>query len=142
MIFRYPDPAHARSGVPLLYVDVVGEGRDVSVDVRGEVDIATFELLRAAIQYALDQRPRRMSVRLSEVSFFGAAGLRTLLAARKQANEQAVELILTDPSSQVLIVLNLAGVTEQFKIGNGSSARMSLPVPREPGESAPGADQE
>jgi anti-anti-sigma factor len=134
LIFRYPDPAHARSGVSLLYIDVVGEGRDVTVDVRGEVDLATFELLGAAMQYALDKKPRRVSVRLSEVSFFGAVGLRALLTAQKQANEQGVELILTNPSSPVLIVLNLAGVTEWFKVGNGSSARMSLPVPREPRE--------
>jgi anti-anti-sigma factor len=128
LIFRYPDPAQSRSGVPVLYVEVLDEGRDVTVDVRGDVDIATFELLRAAIQYGLDKQPNHMSVRLSEVSFFGAAGLRTLMAAWKQANEQAVELMLASPSRQVLTVLKLAGVKEHFKIEDGSSARMSPPT--------------
>lgn len=100
----------------MLCVEVLGDSRAVTVEVRGEVDIATAELLAAGLRHGLRKRPAQLSVILSEVSFFSAAGLHNLLAARTEANACAVRLVLRAPSSQVLTVLKLAQVKELFDI--------------------------
>lgn len=116
MIFRYPDSADARPGSPVLCVEVLGDTQAVTIDVRGEIDIATVELLDAGIQHGLHKRPAQLSLVLSEVSFFSAAGLHALLVARNEANARAVELVLRAPSNHVLTVLKLARVKELFEI--------------------------
>jgi anti-anti-sigma factor len=116
LIFRHPDPSDAKPGVPGLCVEVLGDTQTITIDVRGEVDIATVELLEAGFQHGLRKQPTQLSVILSEVSFFSAAGLHALLAARDEANARAVELVLRTPSNQVLTVLKLARVKELFDI--------------------------
>jgi anti-sigma B factor antagonist len=116
LILRYPDPADAKPGVPVLVVEVLGDSQAVTIEVCGEVDIATAELLAEGLRHGLRKRPARLSVILSRVSFFSAAGLHTLLAARNEANACAVRLVLLAPSSHVLTVLKLARVKELFDI--------------------------
>lgn len=123
MIFRYPDSAQARSGTPVLCVEVVEDGAEaVTVAVHGEVDIATVELLDAGIQHGLHKKPERLAVYLSDVSFFGAIGLHTLLAARQQAQEQQAQLALCAPSRPVLTALRLARLKELFDIEDEPAA--------------------
>lgn len=129
MIFRYPDPVPAPSYAPLLLARVVAQGETVAVDVRGEVDIATVEPLMEAVRHALAERPERLSIRLGSVSFFSAAGLHALLAARRMASEQAADLVLTAPSRQVLHVLELAHVKELFKVEDEPPPRVRPPNP-------------
>lgn len=100
----------------MLWVEVLGDSQAVTIEVCGEVDIATAGLLAAGLRHGLHKRPARLSVILSRVSFFSAAGLHTLLAARNEANACAVRLVLLAPSSHVLTVLKLARVKELFDI--------------------------
>lgn len=116
VIFRYPESAEADPGVPVLNVEVVDNGRTVTVAVRGDVDIATVKVLEAGIRHGLRKNPDQLALHLSDVSFFGAAGLHALLAAQRQAHEQAVELLLRAPSSWVLNVLRLARLNGLFAI--------------------------
>jgi anti-sigma B factor antagonist len=118
VIFRYPDPAGADPNVPVLWVEIVDDddARGVTVAARGEIDIATVQLLDAGIQHGLRKKPDQLAVDLADVSFFGAAGLHALLAARRQAQVQAAQLVLSAPSGPVLTVLRLAKVEELFKI--------------------------
>lgn len=82
-----------------------------------------MQLLDAGIQHGLRKNPDHLSVRLAEVSFFSAAGLHVLLNARKQAQQQAAELVVSAPSGPVLTVLRLAKVDQLFKIEDEPPAR-------------------
>src|ERR1700743_1597669 len=118
VIFRYPDSTDpdAGPGVPMLHVEVVEDGRSVTVAVHGEVDIATVGVLDAGVRHGLRRKPEQLSLDLSDVSFFGAAGLHALLAAQREAHEQTVELLLSAPSGCVLNVLRLARLKALFAI--------------------------
>jgi anti-sigma B factor antagonist len=117
VIFRYPDSAQPAPRGSALCVEVVDDGDEaVTVAVRGEVDIATVELLYAGIQHGLHKKPEHLSVYLSDVSFFGATGLHALLEARRRAQEQSAALVLCAPSRPVLTVLGLARLDEVFEI--------------------------
>lgn len=116
LIFRYPNSVQGGSSPALLRVEVVGDEQAVTVDVRGELDIATADSLLAAVRHGLGKQPGLVSIELSRVSFFSAAGLHALLAVRRLVHEHAASLVLTAPSTQVRTVLELAQVEELFKV--------------------------
>jgi len=60
-------------------------GSSVVVSVTGEVDIATTAQLSDALRAALRRGAMGLVCDLTGVGFLGAAGLRTLLAARRRA---------------------------------------------------------
>jgi anti-sigma B factor antagonist len=117
LIFGYPDPATAAPGVSaLLHVEVDGDPQGVTVKVRGDVDTVTAHVLSAAVAFGLRAEPRELVIELSQVSFFGAAGLNVLLAARHRAEAHGTGLVLQAPPGQLLTVLGLAGVEGLFQI--------------------------
>jgi len=84
------------------------------VTVRGELDIASVELVEAAI---IERRPLqgRLRLDLSGVSFFDSSGVRALLQARRVAIEdtgRTVELVAT--SEAVRRVLEMTGASDVF----------------------------
>jgi anti-anti-sigma factor len=59
-------------------------GPEVVVGVQGDLDLDTAPLIQATLIQALADAPR-VCLDLSEVRFFGAAGLRVIVGAREHA---------------------------------------------------------
>ena len=59
-------------------------GPEVVVGIQGDLDLDTAPLAHATLIQALDDAPR-VCLDLSEVRFFGAAGLRVIVGARQHA---------------------------------------------------------
>jgi len=72
-------------GSPSLGLTEWEIGSSVVVSVSGEVDIATTSQLSEALRAALRRRPKKLICDLNGVGFLGAAGLTTLLVARRRA---------------------------------------------------------
>lgn len=106
----------------LLNVEVDGDGHGdghghcVTVKVRGEIDIVTAHVLSAAVAFGLRDEPRLLAIDLSRVSFFGAAGINVLLAARDRAEKHGADLVLRAPSRELLTVMELVDVDGLFRI--------------------------
>lgn len=83
---------------------------EVRVEVEGEVDLATSELLDAEIARVLARRPERMVVDLRRVMFCSCAGLGTLVRLHNTCRAAGIELCLV-PSGQVRRVMDLAGLS-------------------------------
>jgi anti-sigma B factor antagonist len=104
-----PEPLHIRyrlsSGVAV-------------VDVRGEIDVSTCELLRDRLLLALtDQDRRSMVVNLADVDFIDSTGLGVLVAVwhRAQASPGII-LALTAPSPRARTVFATTGLTKVFPL--------------------------
>jgi anti-anti-sigma factor len=110
-----------------LRVDVRPDANESVTVVRlaGEFDFESVEAARRAVQRA-GSDARQVIVDLSRVTFFDAAGVRFLLAAREQVRAAGGDLVLRHPSRRVRQVLDLLGV-------------LSLLCPDEPGGFAPPA---
>ncbi|HST63977.1 MAG TPA: STAS domain-containing protein [Mycobacteriales bacterium] len=91
-------------------IDVVRADGQETVRVRGELDIATAPLLRAALEGVYARRPVRVEVDLSEVTFLDASSLAGLIAARRRLAAQRAVLVLVDPSPIVRRVLDITGL--------------------------------
>ena len=88
----------------------------VVIAVRGEVDSCTSPLLRdRLLEHVLPSCPQ-LVVDLTEVSFFGAAGLTVLVMVREAAEAAAVRLCLVAGTRVVLRPLVITGLDEVFDI--------------------------
>ena len=68
--------------------------------VSGEVDLATIDLLRAALDALLDQRPHHLIVDLSQLSFCDGEGLDELVTAGCTAARVGIGYAISAPSAQ------------------------------------------
>jgi anti-sigma B factor antagonist len=66
----------------------------VLITVRGDVDSATAADLATLVSDRLWATPRRLVLDLSEVDFLGVAGVRVLLHAALQAEQNGTELLV------------------------------------------------
>ncbi|GAA3348425.1 hypothetical protein GCM10020358_66890 [Amorphoplanes nipponensis] len=89
-----------------------GPGAEVVVGVHGDLDLDTAPLVQAAVVHALDGS-ERVCLDLSEVSFFGAAGARVVLAAQLHAVDLGRSLRLSGVHGMTARVLALTGVYPQ-----------------------------
>jgi anti-anti-sigma factor len=81
-------------------------GANVRVEVTGDIDVVTVELLRDSLDRATADRPARLEVDLSGVTFLGGAGIGALAAARKAVGH----LVLVGANDQVRRILTRFGV--------------------------------
>jgi anti-sigma B factor antagonist len=80
---------------------------------RGELDLATAPALETALDGALTEAPR-VVLDLRELDFIDSSGLRTLLSARKRAEDSGAEFSLVAGDRGLERTLEIAGVKKIF----------------------------
>lgn len=75
-------------------------GEIIVLRVSGEVDLATIDLLRAALDALLDQRPYHLVVDLAALSFCDGQGLDELVTAACTAARNGTGYAISAPSAQ------------------------------------------
>jgi len=98
----------------------------VAIAAVGEVDAATAVPLECGRAHQLDRVPSMLVLDLSEVTFFGVAGLQVLLCVADRATVGGVplQLVYRDPSP-VQFALEAAGMASAFAVA-GSAAGASV----------------
>jgi anti-anti-sigma factor len=87
----------------------------IVIDVRGVLDAATVNALRAALLGALaSDRPHTMVVDLAYVTFMDSLGIGALVAGRTAAREIGARFALRNPSEFVHRQLRVTGLAELF----------------------------
>lgn len=84
--------------------------------VNGELDLFTAPLVDSHIVKQLTAPRAHLVLDLTEVTFFGSAGLATLVRAADSAAEQDVELVLVATHPIVLRPLHVTGMATLFTI--------------------------
>lgn len=87
----------------------------VVTEVHGEVDLLTAPLLAAALVEQADGRAPVVVADLSEVDFFGVAGLEVLSQAQRSAEQAGVSLRLV-ASPQVRRLLTLLALDRPLRV--------------------------
>jgi anti-anti-sigma factor len=82
-----------------------------TMQVVGEVDIATAPEFRRELARLLSHRPPELRVDLSGVSFMDSSGLHALLDASRTAQRQGGKFVLVGTSPQVDRLMSIAGVS-------------------------------
>lgn len=88
----------------------------VVIAVRGEVDLCTSPLLQDSLVAHLRPPSSALVIDLSDVGFFGAAGLTVLTNARDAAMAAGIKLCVVAHSRPVLRPLTITGLDRVFDI--------------------------
>jgi anti-sigma B factor antagonist len=90
-----------------LATEVVREDGSIVIRVSGEIDVATCERLRDAVEPHLGPR-QTVVLDLSRVGFMDSSFLHVLVQARGRLGDDGVSLLLRNPSTAARRVLTLA----------------------------------
>lgn len=87
----------------------------IVVDVRGTLDAATVDALRAALVGTLHaERPATMIVDLTFVTFMDSQGVGALVTGYNTARETGTRFVLRNPSEFVHRQLRVTGLADMF----------------------------
>ena len=88
----------------------------VTIQLHGELDMATAPRLGRVLDEALDTMPDAVRLDLSELTFVDSTGIRVLITACRRAKDQNCSVILHAPREHVLRTLKLTGVDRLIDI--------------------------
>jgi anti-sigma B factor antagonist len=123
----------------MLNVDLTTRecGGHVVVALRGELDLADAAGVRAALAEAAARAPE-IIVDLAALEFIDCSGVAALEHGRRQARRAGGDLVLAAPQQQVLKVLAITGLADDFCVyasveeaagSAGRSRPVAVPVP-------------
>ena len=91
---------------------------DPVLRVSGELDIATVDILHAAVRHALDERPKTLLVDLTPTHFIDSTGCRELVLMAKtgRAGGVAVEVVAPPSNWRVRRVIDLVQLSDLITV--------------------------
>ena len=96
----------------LLSVSVEADGDAVKLAPRGEMDLATADIVDRELQKAEASDARRIILDLSGVEFIDSTGLKVLVCAARRSNSDSNRLAVMPGTGQVAEMLRLTGIEE------------------------------
>jgi anti-sigma B factor antagonist len=99
-----------------ILVDTSGPGRRIAV--RGDLDLATVDSLRPALDEALEAG-ESTTLELSQCTFLDSSALKAIADASRRAGETGVAFTVARPSPQAARVLEVSGLDEIVGIDAG-----------------------
>ena len=97
-----------------LKLAVQDHGDHATIEVGGEVDLATSPRLQAVLVDLVDRGFHQLTIDLEQVSFLDCAGIGMLVDARRRVQEHGGSLKLVRPAPLVRRVLEVTGMTTVF----------------------------
>lgn len=89
---------------------------EVTLVVRGEIDIASAPVLESEFREAERARPRRIVLDFGELSFIDSTGIHLLIQAQRRADASGHQLVLTHVPAHAMRLFSLTGITAQLTI--------------------------
>jgi anti-sigma B factor antagonist len=86
------------------------------VTVSGRVDSNTAPRFEEALKDAIEGGQHNLVLELGEVEFMSSAGLRGMVSSLKACKSGGGDLVVAEPSTRVVEVLQLAGLTSLFTV--------------------------
>jgi anti-anti-sigma factor len=101
----------------LFDVDDAPRGEaDVSLVLRGELDLSTVEQLEREVSSRVDGRPDLVVVDLRELTFLDSTGLRLMLRLHGHLQSTGGRLVLVEGPRRVQRVFELTGAADELEI--------------------------
>jgi anti-sigma B factor antagonist len=85
------------------------------IEVTGELDIATRDLLVATAEAALELRCDRLIISCTDLDFVDSSGLQALISIRAACAGRDTKLFLTNTGRQLTRLLETTGLTDLFR---------------------------
>jgi anti-sigma B factor antagonist len=95
----------------------IHDGAEVRLQVRGELDLASVELVEEQVARALESGPERLVVDLARLTFCDSSGIDVLLKAGAEAESRGVTFRVARPRGIVRRSMEVLGVLESLTRG-------------------------
>jgi len=99
-----------------MEVGTTGYKRCSLVTVSGRVDSNTAPAFEEVLKEVIEGGQRNVVLELSGVDFMSSAGLRGMVSSLKACKGGGGDLVVATPSSRVVEVMQLAGLTSLFTL--------------------------
>lgn len=96
-------------------VEVETHGETVVLNVVGEIDLVSAPVLEESITTALERRPNKLVVDLSEVGFLASVGMSVLIGCNEQAGD-TTQFRLVATGASTFRPMELTGVADTIAI--------------------------
>jgi anti-sigma B factor antagonist len=96
--------------------EVRGDAEPTTLEVAGEVDVATSPRLAARVRALLDDTTGPMIVDLTDVTFMDSTGLSLLLTLHRDAQAARRPLAIVCPEGPVRLLLAVSGVESELPL--------------------------
>jgi anti-sigma B factor antagonist len=97
-----------------MSIRLVTCGPPTIVEISGEIDLSTTQLLTELAEHLTRQRPTQVVLDMAKVSFFCADGLRALMNVRARVTAAGGQILLRHPSPMTWRVLTLTQTDHLF----------------------------
>jgi len=101
---------------PAFRVAIVHANRGTTLDIAGEVDMATAPELGARLEAVIDASTGEVTLDVTEVQFLDSTGLIVLVTAHRRLGAAGRRLIVRNPSAQLDRVFELSGVADVLEV--------------------------
>ncbi|MGH9269690.1 MAG: STAS domain-containing protein [Ilumatobacteraceae bacterium] len=96
--------------VPEFRIAVVHANGGTTLDIAGELDLATAVDFGARLEAVIDASASDVTIDLSQVTFLDSTGLRVLVAAQRRLRVENRQLTVRNPSGMVSRLFEVSGV--------------------------------
>lgn len=103
------------TGPERLRIDSSVEAGVASIQLAGELDLASAPQLEESLRGVETQRPSRIVIDLGGLAFIDSTGLRLLLQANARSVERECELVLRPGDESIQRVFDLTGAVEVLR---------------------------
>ncbi|MGW4833146.1 STAS domain-containing protein [Amycolatopsis japonica] len=107
--------SEAGQAAPLVVVEAARSEDAITVEVAGDIDIATSPRLRAELFELVAHGPGTVVVDMTDVGFCDSSGLSVLVQLNRQCQESGVDLRFA-PSKVVRRAIELTGLSPTLKM--------------------------
>lgn len=91
---------------PVVRVKRDGEG--TTVQLVGELDMATVPLVREVLERECERRPLRLTLELADVEFLDSSAMNLFVTTHRRLRAGGSDLVLADPSHAVAHTMQIA----------------------------------
>ena len=105
---------------PILSITAHTSNHDLVLAIDGEMDAATADALRKAVEAVDPTDSTQVVVDLEHVSFIDSKGLLALLEGRDRLAQRHIRLLIRNPQTQARRLFDLALNGEQFEEARGA----------------------
>jgi anti-sigma B factor antagonist len=99
----------------ILSITIETSNRELVLGINGEMDAATADVVRSAMEAVGQADSDRVVVDLEHVTFIDSRGLLALLQGRDRLAERHIRLLIRNPQPQARRLFDLALKVDQFE---------------------------
>lgn len=102
---------------PRLSVSVLAATpHEVDLAVNGDLDLATADCLRRALDDLHVVPPFRVALKVNRIEFIDSTGLATLISAARRLTDAGGEMVLENPSAPLRRIVEVTGTGPLFHL--------------------------